>query len=183
MLRNLPDRYGLVARSFHWLTAVAVLSLIALGVYMTELSYYHEDRQWTYTWHRGVGVLVFGVAVLRLIWRHIDPPPPSPPSHSPLIRRLSQAGHWTLYLMLFAIPISGWIMSSADGDPVSVFGWFGVPAPFGKVDGLEEIAGTTHEIFAYGTAALLVGHVGMALKHQFIDRDGTLSRMAGRLRG
>ena len=179
MLRSTENRYGAVSRSLHWSIAGLWVALFALGWYMTEISYYDAWYKRAFDWHKGVGVLIFGLALARLIWSRLDRGPALLPETSVLQRVAVHSSHFVLYAMTLLIPISGYFISTADGSGIDVFGWFEVPALLPPSKGREELAGTLHYYLAFGTAYLVVLHALAALKHQFVDRDGTLSRMLG----
>lgn len=178
--RNSPHRFGLVSILLHWLVALAVFGLFGLGLWMVSLDYYSPWYRTAPDLHKGIGILLFLVMLLRLLWRFLSPPPAALASHGPLTRLGSIAGHGLLYLGLFALMISGYLISTADGRPIDVFGWFQVPALFTGIPNQEDIAGTVHEYLAWALVALAVVHALAALKHHFIDRDATLARMLGR---
>ncbi|HCS2197279.1 TPA: cytochrome b, partial [Shigella sonnei] len=113
-------------------------------------------------------------------WRVISPPPGPLPSYSPMTRLAAKAGHLALYLLLFAIGISGYLISTADGKPISVFGWFDVPATLADAGAQADFAGALHFWLAWSVVVLSVMHGFMALKHHFIDKDDTLKRMLGK---
>lgn len=177
MLRNSDRRYGVAAMLFHWLTFLAVAFLFGLGLYMVELSYYDPWYTKAPDWHRSVGVLLLGLVVLRLAWRLSNPQPAAPAGHAPWERALATLAHWALYGLLIIIPLTGYLMSTADGRAVSVFGWFEVPALLAPEKGREDWAGDWHEWLAWAMVGLVVLHALAAIKHHWIDRDTTLTRM------
>ncbi|MGE0485886.1 MAG: cytochrome b [Gammaproteobacteria bacterium] len=174
---NSANRYGVVTKSLHWLTALLILGLIWLGWYMVDLSYFDRWYTESLTWHRVLGLLVFALGVATLAWRLVSPSPPSVPTLKPWERALGTAMHHLLFLMVFAIPVSGYLVSTSAGKSIDVFGWFVVPALVDVDSTLRDIAIEVHYYLAYSTAALVTMHAGAALKHQFFDRDGTLARM------
>lgn len=180
MWKNTKSRYGLVAISLHWLTAVAVTGLFALGLWMTGLDYYNPWYQRAPDIHRGIGVLLFLVIALRLLWRFGQPRPRPLYSHSVTERRLAALAHGLLYLLVFGVMLSGYLVSTADGRAVDVFGLFSVPATLSGLDQQEDIAGDVHLALAVTLISLAALHALAALKHHFIDRDPTLLRMLGR---
>ena len=179
MLRSTTDRYGAISRSLHWSIAVLMVALFALGWYMTEISYYDPWYKRAFDWHKAVGMLMFGLAAMRLIWSRLDRGPALLPETSALERFAIHSSHFLLYAMTLLIPISGYFISTAEGSGIDVFGWFEVPALLPASKGREELAGTLHYYQAYGTAYLVGLQALAALKHQFQNRDGTLSRMLG----
>lgn len=125
---NTPERYGVISAAFHWLSAIIVYGMFALGLWMVTLSYYDGWYHKAPELHKSIGILLMMGLVIRVLWRVISPPPGPLPSYSPMTRLAAKAGHLALYLLLFAIGISGYLISTADGKPISVFGWFDVPA-------------------------------------------------------
>ena len=118
--------------------------------------------------------------VLRVIWRFLNRGPAPLANHGQMTRLATKAGHGVLYLGLFAVMISGYLISTADGRSISVFGWFEVPALITSIPDQEDIAGLIHEYLAWGLVIFSGLHALAALKHHFIDRDPTLKRMIGR---
>lgn len=178
--RNSARRYGLVSIFLHWGIALAVFALFGLGLWMVGLDYYSSWYRRAPELHKGIGILLLIAMLLRLVWRVISPPPPALASYSAATRRGAALGHGLLYLGLFALMLSGYLISTADGRAIEVFGWFAVPATLSGLDGQEDIAGTVHLWLAWGLVGLAVLHALAALKHHFIDRDATLKRMLGR---
>jgi cytochrome b561 len=180
MMRNDQQRWGMVSVWLHWLSALAVIGLFALGLWMVELTYYDDWYKEAPDIHRSIGVLLFIATVLRLLWRWSNPKPAPLASHSRLEKIAAGAAHVVLYLMLFAIMISGYLISTADGLAVDVFNLFSVPATLQGIEHQEDIAGVFHYWLAVSLIALVVLHALAAIKHHFIDRDATLKRMLGR---
>ncbi|MFO7592594.1 MAG: cytochrome b [Pseudomonadota bacterium] len=176
--RNNRESWGLIAITLHWLVAVTVIGLFALGLYMTSLGYYDPWYRKGPDLHRSVGVLLFVVVALRLLWRFISPPPAPLPDHKAWERHLAVIVHAVLYLLLFAVMISGYLITTADGRAVEVFGLFSVPATL-TGEQQEDIAGVMHLWLAWTLIILSLLHAAAALKHHFIDRDRTLRRMLG----
>lgn len=173
--RNGETGYGLVAIGLHWLVAVAVFGLFALGWWMVELTYYDNWYRQAPAIHKAVGVLLFLVLVARLSWRWLNP--------SPRLlgraweRRVARVVHGGFYLLLFALMIAGYLISTADGSEIDVFGLFSVPATVSDLPDQEDIAGDVHRWLAWTVIAMAGLHTLAALKHHFVDRDDTLRRM------
>ena len=178
--RNSSSRYGLVSILLHWGVAMVFFGLFGLGLWMVGLDYYSGWYRRAPDLHKGIGILLFIVMCARLAWRWISPPPPALPNHGPLIRLGAKLGHAVLYLGLFALMISGYLISTADGRPIEVFGLFQVPALVTSIPDQEDVAGLVHEYLAWALAIFAGIHALAALKHHFMDRDATLSRMFGR---
>lgn len=175
--RNTERGWGLTSVLLHWLAALTVIGLLGLGLWMTGLDYYHPWRHRGPDLHRAIGVLLLFVLLLRLAWRFWSPPPKPLPDHHPWEVRLAGIAHVLLYLLPFAMVLSGYLISTADGRGVSVFGWFELPALFTAIGRQEEVMGKIHAALAWGLMGVSGVHALGALKHHFIDRDRTLSRM------
>lgn len=178
--RNSPSNYGLTSIMLHWGVALAVLGLFALGLWMRGLNYYSPWYRTAPDIHKSVGLILFAVVVLRLVWRWVSPPPAALSSHGRLVRLASSVGHLTLYAGLFVVMISGYLISTADGRPISVFGWFEVPALITGIPRQEDLAGEVHFYAAWALVIFAGLHALAAFKHHLIDRDDTLRRMFGR---
>ncbi|MCP3750187.1 cytochrome b [Pseudomonas sp. SBB6] len=179
-LRNSSSRYGLVSIFLHWGVALAVFGLFGLGLWMMGLDYYSAWRKDAPDLHKSIGLVLLGVMLLRVLWRFVSPPPPAPASHGKLTRLASTAGHGLLYLGLFAVMIAGYLISTADGVGIPVFGLFEVPALVSNLPDQADVAGEIHFYLAWGLVIFAGLHGLAALKHHFIDRDATLIRMLGR---
>ena len=174
MWRNTLNNYGWISIGLHWLVAISVIGLFGLGLWMVELTYYDAWYRRAPDLHKGVGVLLFFVMLARLAW-HLGNPRPRL-SGAPWERQAARLVHGLLYLLLYALMVSGYLISTADGRAIDVFGLFGLPASLtGKNQ--EDIAGVVHEVLAYGVIALASLHTLAALKHHLIDHDNTLKRM------
>lgn len=167
--------YGLITRLLHWVMAAAIPALFVLGLWMVTLNYYSPYYQSAPNIHRSVGILLLILLVFRFGWRLANTRPDDA-DLSPLERFAAPIVHWGFYAFLFALMVSGYLISSADGRPVAVFDWFEVPSLVHD-KGLEEPAGEVHEILAYLTIAFMVLHAAAALKHHFLDRTRILTRM------
>ncbi|WP_260863953.1 cytochrome b [Citrobacter sp. Marseille-Q6884] len=177
---NTPQRYGVVSAALHWLTAIVVYGMFALGLWMVTLSYYDGWYHQAPELHKSIGILLMMGLVIRVVWRLISPSPAPLKSYSRLTRLAATAGHLTLYVLLFAIVFSGYLISTADGKPISVFGWFEIPATFANASAQADLAGELHLWLAWTVVVLSLLHGLMALKHHFIDNDDTLNRMLGK---
>lgn len=177
MLRNSKDRYGLVSKAFHWLIAIGITGLIWLGWWMVGLSYYDAWYNRGLELHRALGMLVLALAALFLVWKLITPSPPLQCELKPWEKAGTWVAHTLLLLSMFAIPISGYMISTSAGKGFTFFNVFTVPAMTQISQPARDLAIELHYYLAYGLIAIIVAHVGAALKHQFIDRHGTLRRM------
>jgi len=172
---SLVARYTAPAIALHWLIAVLIMVSVGLGLYMVGLRLSPLKLK-LYSWHKWVGVTIFLLVVVRLIWRAAKaPPPPLPGPKWQLAAAL--ANHWLLYVLLVCIPISGWLMSSAYGVQVVYFGVVPLPDLIEKNKALGDTLKAFHETFAFTLLALVLVHAVAALKHHFFDRDAVLHRM------
>lgn len=176
MLKNTTSGYGWLSILLHWLNAIVIFGLFGLGLFMVELDYYDDWYHKSTHWHESIGMLFFMVLVFRFVWRQINIKP-EPLSNSPLQRRIAKLAHLALYVLMFLIPISGYLITTADGHDIAVFDWFKIPSITGNIDNLETLSGTIHYWLSVAIIALSVGHLGAAFKHHFIDKDNTLKRM------
>ena len=179
-LRNSSSRYGWISVFLHWGVALAVFGLFALGLWMIDLDYYSTWRKDAPDLHKSIGLVLLGVMVLRVLWRFISPPPPTLASYSRMTRLGAKFGHGFLYLSLFAVMIAGYLISTADGVGIPVFGLFEVPALVSGLPDQADTAGVIHFYLAWVLVIFSGLHALAALKHHFIDRDVTLKRMLGR---
>ncbi len=155
--------------------AIAIVAMFVLGVWMVGLNYYSPYYNSAPDIHRSVGMLLLFALIVRWVWRAANVKP-SDVELSPLERISANAVHWGFYVLLLALLVSGYLISTASGDPISVFGWFDVPSIF-QMRGLESRAGYVHMILAYATIVLAVVHTLAALKHHYIDKSAVLKRM------
>ena len=171
--RNAVDRYGIVAQSLHW---VIVAGLIA-SYFLAEAAEDNETGS-SMGLHRSIGIAILALAVLRLLWRLLDRRPAWPTVMPGYQRTLARTTHAIFYVLLFALPITGWMISSVEGDSVPFFGLLELPPiPSGaNEDWLEDL----HELLFNVLLAFAVLHVIGALKHQFWDRDGVMRSMLPR---
>lgn len=178
--RNSDAQYGWVAIILHWLMAPAIIGLFVLGWWMRTLSYYDPWYRQAPALHKSIGIILLVLLLVRLLWKLANPTPgeePGTPRWQALAARLA---HGLLYLLLLVIMLSGYLISTADGRAIEVFGWFSVPATVQGIDHQEDIAGQVHKLLAWSLMALVALHALAALKHHYIDRDATLRKMLGR---
>lgn len=162
--------------ALHWLMALALFGMFALGFYMAGLPL-SPIKLKLFSWHKWAGVTLFILASLRLAWRVARQAPPLPSHMSAGARLLAHASHRLLYFLMFAIPLSGWLMSSAKGVQTVYFGVLPIPDLLRANRELGERLQTLHWGLNLLLAAIVVGHVAAALKHHFIDNDEVLLRM------
>lgn len=172
--------YTRVAVVLHWVTAAAIIAIIALGLYgASETAVWGEEA---INIHKVLGIMVLALTLARVAWRLTHKAPPMPRTMTPLLKRTAQGAHLLFYILLIAMPLSGWWMTSAfpERHPIELFSF---QIPFLPVPLSMEAAGTAHTFHttvSWVMIGLVVLHIGAALKHQFIDRDGLLGRMSFR---
>ncbi len=172
---NSSARYTTFAIILHWLMAVLIFAALAMGLTMVDMRI-SPDKLKLYSWHKWVGVTVFILAAVRLWWRLLKAPPAALPM--PLWqRRAAGVTHALLYVLFFAVPVSGWLFSSAKGFPTVYLGLVPLPDLLQKNDDLAVVIKQIHLIASYSMGALVGLHVLAALKHQFINKDGLMRRM------
>jgi cytochrome b561 len=168
-------RYGYVAQSMHWVTFALLVVQVTLGKIADDLTVGLE-RLVVMSRHKSFGITILALAILRLAWRWIDRPPPLPAMPG-WQRFAAHVSHYGLYVLLFALPLSGWLMSSAANRPVSWFGLVQLPDFVAPDKALQEWMHDAHHFLIWTLFVLVAAHIAGALKHQFIDRDGLLFRM------
>ncbi len=173
---NAAARYGRTAASLHWLTALAVLGMIGVGLWMVGLPI-GRQKLVVYGWHKWIGLTIMVLTLVRLAWRWRHPPPTLPLRLARWEHVLAPAAHALLYLLLLAMPLSGWLMTSAAGLPVFWFGLFQVPDLVGRDPQLFELFRATHHWLSRAVILLLAIHIGAVLRHDVLRRDGVLRRM------
>ena len=176
----MEERYNRVAITLHWLTALLIVANLSLGLAMVPLPISPRKLEW-YLWHKSIGITIFTLTSLRLVWRAVRPHPPPVPM-PPWQRRAALASHALLYALLLAIPLSGWLYSSATGVQVSYLGLFALPNLVSKDKALGDALQLVHVGLNLMLAAVVVVHIAAAIKHHVVDRDDSLARMLPILR-
>jgi len=176
-LRNDPQSFGLVSVLLHWVMAILIIGLFALGKYIVDLDYYDPWYKTAPDLHLGLSAIVGLLLVMRMGWRLSNPHPQI--IGKPWEQRTALWVHRLFYALIVTIISSGYLITTADGKVLSVFGWFDIPATFSGYPNQEDIAGEVHELLSNMLILLVVLHSLAALKHHFINRDPTLRRMLG----
>lgn len=176
MLRNTHHSWGAPAKLLHWLVAALVFAQIALGwaAVSWRLSPTKLDL---FVWHKSTGMLILALMVVRVAWRLANVAPSLPADMHPLERRSAHASHLLLYLLLLALPVTGWIVSSAANIPFRMFWLIPVPAIVDPDKALADAAARVHFVLFVVLSLLLVAHIGAALRHHFVKRNDVLLRM------
>ena len=181
-LKNTADRWGSVSQILHWTIAVLILCIGIVGLVMGELPR-TPKYFWVYTMHKSLGLTVLVLVVMRIGWRLYAGAPRPVPGTPRWQSLLASATHGAIYLLILAIPMSGWMYDSASG--LRPFRWFGlaeVPKLVAPDEALAQSANNAHEWLFWLLMALVVLHAGAALYHHYVQRDSTLSRMLPRRR-
>lgn len=170
-----PPRYTTTAVALHWLVAALIVCGFTLGLSMVPLPLSKRKLE-LYLWHKSIGITVFLLTCLRLLWRsrHAPPPLPSMPEWQ---RRATVVAHGALYVLLLLIPLSGWLYSSATGVQVVYLGLVPLPDLVPKDKALAAVLRACHVTLNFTLAALVCVHAAAALRHHFVDRDTVLWRM------
>lgn len=174
-LRNSATQWGSLGKAFHWLIVLLLLGQGILGLVMGDLP--RETRIEMIGLHKSLGITILMLAVVRLIWALFNDRPGPAPGVTPLQHKLAFAGHLVLYVLLFALPISGWLLTSYADRPTSWFGLFELPRLVGENHGLHEVYEERHEQLFWLLTLVAAGHAGAAIYHHVFQRDATLARM------
>lgn len=169
-------RYTRTAIALHWLVALGLIGTFALGFYMLDLPI-SPTKLKLFSWHKWAGVTLFLLVLIRLTWRLSHPVPPLPATMPAVVRFTSHTLHWLMYVLMLAIPLSGWLMSSAKGFQTVWLGVMPLPDVLSKDVALGDRLTVVHEILNFTLMGLAIVHTIAALKHHFIDHDDILTRM------
>lgn len=172
-----PKRYGGLLITIHWLMALGILVAFAAGLYMVSIPGITPDKLRLYNWHKWLGVSLLALVLLRVVVKASGRTPRYPQHWGRNTILMAQLGHWALYIFMFVVPTLGYLFSLASGYPVVWFGVIKLPVLIEKNAELKELFQTLHGVSAKILIALVVGHVLMALKHHFKDKDSILGRM------
>lgn len=170
-------RYTYTAMLLHWLTALLIISAFVMGLVMTDIPGLTPTKLKYFSWHKWLGVTVLAIAVIRVLWRKANKAPPHPVGMPAWQIRAAEGMHVLLYVLIFAVPISGYLFTLSAGVPVVYLGLFQLPVFMGPNPELKPVLQNVHYVLNMIMAAAVAAHVLAALKHQFIDRDGVLRRM------
>jgi cytochrome b561 len=174
--RSRPTRYTAIAQLFHWTIAALIVTQFALAWTAVDLPL-GVHKLALFARHKSFGMTVFMLAILRLLWRFKNPPPELPTGMTPLESTLARATHVAFYVLLFAMPITGWMMSSAKNYSVSWFGLFTWPNLIAKNEVAFNILRSTHDYLSDALFVIAVLHILAALKHHFWNKDDVFLRM------
>jgi cytochrome b561 len=168
------QHFSLLSRLLHWVMAALILAMLFIGVAMvSSLSDYHR----LVTIHKPLGMLILILVAARLVNRLINPAPPLPAGMPPLLRFTAKASHWLLYGLMFALPLVGWGMLSAAGYPIALIGPLQLPPILPHDAALYAVLRPLHTVLAFALFATFLAHLGAALTHAVIFRDGVFQSM------
>ncbi|MHB8846996.1 MAG: cytochrome b [Burkholderiales bacterium] len=168
--------YTVTAIVLHWLVAGLIIATFPLGLYMSDMALSPRKLQ-LYSYHKWIGIVILLLVVLRLLWRLTHRPPALLAGMPRWQENSAHAVHFVLYGLMLAVPLSGWLMSSALGFQVVLFGVLPLPDLIAANKATGHLLKTVHEWLNYSLLGFVTLHVGAALHHHFILRDGTLRRM------
>ncbi len=178
--RNTLQAYGGIAKFFHWAIAVLIIGMIAVGLIMSDMEN-SPDKFKLIGLHKEFGIVILILACMRLGWKIIDISPLFPDSIHRISKFGAKAVHFLLYVFMFAMPVTGWLMSSAAGFPISFFGLFVLPSLVSPDKKFAHDMAELHEILAWILIVLISLHVLAALLHHFYYKDNILLRMLPRI--
>ena len=178
-LKNTDERWGSVSQLLHWTIVLLILGQGTVGLLMTGMRN-SPDKIQIYALHKSFGLTILALVVLRLLWRWYAGAPRPVMGTPQWQERIAAMTHWALYALLFAIPVSGWVLNSAAGFPLQWFGLFNLPAITGKDHDLHELAEDLHELLFWILASLALVHAAAAFYHHLFQHDATLARMLPR---
>lgn len=179
-MKNTEQHYGWVTIILHWLVVIIVSGSFGLGIWMVELGYYDSWRKAGPELHKSIGLSLFILMLARVGWRFFQSQPKTLDNYTQLERKSAHAMHLLLYVMLFVIMMSGYLISTADGRGIEFFQLFEVPGLGSFFENQEDLAGLFHQYAAYLLISLVLLHALAAFKHHFVNKDITLSRMLGK---
>lgn len=171
-----PPTYTRPAVVFHWIIFVLLVIGWSLGSYMSDLPFSPQKLRYV-SWHKWLGVTIFLIAAGRLAWRLTHGVPPMPSTVPRWQQRAAVVVHALLYIHIIAIPITGWLFSSAAGVPTVYLGLVQLPDVLERSKNLADVLRSIHGLLNWSLLVIVIGHTGFALKHHFVDRDDVLRRM------
>lgn len=171
------DSYRTPARLLHWVVALIVLLMIPAGFLMVQPDLDRGTQNALFVFHKNVGVLVLLLVLLRLAYRMVYPPPPLPTAVPGWQARIAGISHFSLYVLLFVMPLAGYIRVKAGGFPIEALDAMGVPSLVPRSDALAESAKAVHFYGAFAITGFVALHIGAAAYHGVLRRDGVFSRI------
>ena len=175
-LRNTTTAWGSVSKALHWLIVLLIITQWVIASRAESLPLGVAKLE-ALAWHKSFGITILGLALIRIIWRLMNPTPELASVTKPWERALARASHFLLYALLFAIPLTGWMMSSARNFPVSWFKLVQLPDLVAPSPQMYELMHSLHVGLNIALPVIALLHIAGALKHHFIDRNDVLKRM------
>ena len=177
-LRSTEAGWGALVRAFHWLIAALIIAQGVIGLSMVQMGMTPAKVR-VFALHKSIGITILALVLLRIAWRLSERRPADAPAMPQWQRRAAHGLHLALYVLILAIPLSGWWFNSTANAPLVWFGWLDLPSLTGGLDPVwKPRALLLHQTLFWTLVALLVLHVGAALWHHFKQRDDVLRRMA-----
>lgn len=172
-----PAGYKPTARLIHWIVAIMVLAMLPIGGIMTQEGLARGTQNTLYILHKNGGVIILLLMILRLIYRLVNPPPPLPASIAPWQAKIAGLTHVLLYVMLFFMAVTGLVRVQAGGFPIEMLNALGIPPIIPRNETVEGIAKTAHFYGRFVLIAVVLAHIGAALQHALIKKDGVFGRI------
>lgn len=169
------SQYNLIAKAIHWISALTIFALFTVGYWMVDLNYYSEWYKIAPHWHKSIGLILLILTIFRIVWKILTQTPEIEGEDWEKVG--AKLAHSIIYILLFSIFISGYMISTADGRGIDIFKWFTLPGFGSIIENQEDIAGQIHFFAAYSLIGLALVHAIAALKHHFINKDNTLKKM------
>ena len=176
LIKNTDNQFGLIAIILHWVMAILIIGLSAIGLYMTGLPISLQKLK-LYGWHKEYGLLVLLLVVIRFSWRLANKLPKLPDTIPRWQQMAALSVHFAFYFFMFALPITGWLLTSATGLPVSFFGLFVLPDLVSADVTLRDNLILVHQWLGYGLIAAILMHIGATAQHYVVHKDNILRRM------
>ena len=176
LIRNNASSWGAPAKLFHWLIAVLIFVQFGLGWWATLLKLSPLKIN-LFVWHKSIGMLILVLVIARLLWRWVNPSPALPADTPAWERLAARASHALLYVLMLALPLSGWVINSAAGVPFRIFRLIPLPALIAPDKHIAELAALVHLLLFFAIVALLLLHIGAALRHHCIKHNDVLRSM------
>jgi cytochrome b561 len=175
MIKNTSKHYGIIAMALHTIMGVGIFFMFGLGLYMVELTYYDAWYRGSLDLHKSLGIILLSLWLMRVVWRWFNTQPDI--TGTSFEKKAAHLMHNALYLMMVILMVTGYLISTADGRAISVFGLIDIPALSFAIDKQEDIAGSIHWALAWTLISMIALHALAAIKHQFIEKDGTMTKM------
>lgn len=175
-LRNTPEHWGTVSKALHWLIVLLITVMAVIGLTMEDIAG-SADKRTVYALHKSLGITILALVALRLLWRLYAGTPTPVPGTPAWQHRIAGLTHFAIYVLMFALPLSGWVLNSASGFPLQWFGLFNLPHIVERSHDLHELAEDVHELLFWALMLLVALHAAAAFYHHLFVGDDTLRRM------